>query len=128
MRILLDTNVLLRVLLEPTKLGTSVLDQLSDPENDVLFSAANIWEVAVKAALGRPDFSIEPKRVLDAAKRTGFKELPINSDNALRVAALPPIHRDPFDRILVAQALSEPAHLLTTDRQLAAYPASIVVV
>lgn len=121
MRLLLDTHVLLWALMEPERLEPPGRELLEAPGNDVMFSAASIWEVAIKAALDRSDFRVSPAEIAGAAVDSGFAELPVRADAASRVAALPPLHRDPFDRLLVAQAMAEPARLLTTDRQLAAY-------
>ena len=121
MRILLDTNVLIRALIDPGLLGAITRTALEDPDNEVMFSAASIWEIAIKSALGRADFQVPPERILEAARDSGFEELPVRSSAALLVATLPPIHRDPFDRLLVAQAISEPARLVTTDAGLAPY-------
>lgn len=87
----------------------------------MLFSAASIWEIAIKAELRRADFVARPGVVAQEALEIGFVELPVRSMVASRVADLPPIHRDPFDRLLVAQALSEPATLFTADDQLVPY-------
>lgn len=86
-----------------------------------MFSAASVWEIAIKTALGRADFKVSPREVLAAALETGFVELPVRSAAALAVADLPLIHRDPFDRLLVAQALTEPARLYTADAALEPY-------
>lgn len=128
MRILLDTNVLIRALITPGLLGEATRTALEDPDNEILFSAASIWEIAIKSALGRADFQVPPERILGAAKESGFEELPVRSTAALLVATLPPIHRDPFDRLLVAQAISEPARLFTTDASLAPYSELVVKV
>ena len=128
MRILLDTNVLIRALIDPGLLGATTRTALEDPDNEVLFSAASIWEIAIKATLGRADFQVPPARILEAAKDSGFEELPVRSSAALLVATLPPIHRDPFDRLIVAQAISEPARLFTTDASLAPYSELVVKV
>jgi PIN domain nuclease of toxin-antitoxin system len=125
-RILLDTNVLIRALIDPGLLGGPTRTALEDTDNDVLFSAASIWEIAIKSALGRADFQVPPHRIVEAAKDSGFEELPVRSAAALLVATLPPLHRDPFDRLLVAQALSEPARLFTTDASLVAYSELVV--
>ena len=126
MRVLLDTNVLIRALIDPALLAAAARSTLEDPDNDVLFSAASIWEIAIKSALGRADFQVAPERILEAAKDSGFEELTVRSDAAIRVATLPPLHRDPFDRLLVAQAISEPARLFTTDAGLSAYSELVV--
>lgn len=126
MRILLDTNVLIRSLIDPGLLGRATRTALEEPDNEIIFSAASMWEIAIKHALGRADFRVPPERILEAAKDSGFEELPVRSAAALLVATLPPLHRDPFDRLLVAQAISEPARLYTTDASLTPYSELVV--
>lgn len=126
MRILLDTHILLWALAEPARLAKDIAAQLRDPEVEVAYSAVSIAEIAIKAAQGRIDAS--PDRVLDAAKRSGFRELELSGRHAARLASLPTHHRDPFDRLLVAQALEEPARLLTADRRLAVYSELVMLV
>jgi PIN domain nuclease of toxin-antitoxin system len=121
MRILLDTHVLLWAVGSTGRLDGETVDTLSDPANDVLFSAASIWEIATKFSLGRADFAIEPEDILQGALDIGFVELPVSSATAATVAQLPLIHRDPFDRLLIAQAIAEPAILYTSDARLPAY-------
>ncbi len=121
MRILLDTHVLLWVLGDRRRLAQPALAALETEENVVLFSAANIWEIAVKAALRRSDFAVQPAEIGEAALQAGFVELAVGSAAAARVAELPPFHRDPFDRLLIAQAMIEPAILYTADARLLAY-------
>ena len=121
MRLLLDTHIVLWVISEPERLDAAARSAILDPENDVLFSAATIWEIAIKAALRRAGFRADPHTVLDEALDLGFIELPVTSATAARVAGLPLIHRDPFDRILIAQAIAEPAILYTADGHLTAY-------
>jgi PIN domain nuclease of toxin-antitoxin system len=121
MRILLDTNVLLWAVTTPERLGEQVRATILDPANDILFSAASIWEIAIKAALRRPQFRVRPEAVTEEARDIGFLELPVHSGIASRVADLPLLHRDPFDRLLVAQAIAEPAILYTADARLPAY-------
>jgi PIN domain nuclease of toxin-antitoxin system len=121
MRILLDTHILLWSLAEPHRLDAETRAAIADGADAVLFSAASIWEIAIKSQLGRIDFAVTPTEITRSALETGFLELPIRSRAAARVAELPPLHRDPFDRLLIAQAMSEPALLYTADRQLAAY-------
>jgi PIN domain nuclease of toxin-antitoxin system len=120
-RLLLDTPILLWALIEPKRLSAEFRAVLEDPEHDVLFSAASVWEMSIKAALGRADFQVAPAAIVDAAHATGFTELPVRAAAARKVAALPHHHRDPFDRLLVAQAMTEPAALYTADVQLGAY-------
>ena len=100
---------------------------MSDPANRIYFSAASIWEVAIKFAQGRADFKFEPRMLRRALIDNGYLELPVTSEHGAAVAALPPVHKDPFDRLLVAQAMSEGFTLLTTDRVLAGYPGPIRV-
>lgn len=121
MRVLLDTHVLLWALGEQGRLPPTTRGLLADPDTDVFFSAASIWEIAIKAALGRVDFAVGPEEIAAAAVRDGFVELPVRSAAAALVARLPLHHRDPFDRLLVAQAVTEPARLLTADPQLPPY-------
>jgi len=125
MRWLLDTHVLLWALGQPDRLPADVRAALEDPETDVRFSAASIWEIAIKSALGRPDFVHDPEVVRAAAVASGFAELPVSGVHAAAVARLPPIHRDPFDRLLVAQAQVEPCVFVTHDHSLAAYPVQV---
>ncbi len=121
MRVLLDTHVLIWAVIDPDRLSVASRKEIAHSDNEVLFSASSIWEIGIKHALGRADFRLPPEAVLAAAVETGFRELPITADVALTVKSLPHHHRDPFDRLLVAQALAEPAILLTADRQLLAY-------
>jgi PIN domain nuclease of toxin-antitoxin system len=120
-RVILDTNTLIFALLEPARLPDAIAKVIKDPENSILFSAASIWEIAIKAALGRASFKRDPSSVVEVALTSGFAELHIRSDAAIIAAALPVHHKDPFDRILVAQAICEPASLLTSDRALVRY-------
>lgn len=121
MRILLDTHILLWSLNTPEKLPDAVREQLESSATDVLFSAVSIWEIAIKSALGKVNFPYLPQQIADAAKRTGFLELPITSEHAAGIIKLPKHHNDPFDRLLVAQALALPARLLTADKALPIY-------
>ena len=117
MRVLLDTQLLLWALGSPSKLPAAARKLINDA--NVYVSAATIWEVSIKAALG--ELSADPREVLGALEPAGFLELPVTGAHAARVVDLPTIHRDPFDRLLLAQALTEPMHLLTNDAALANY-------
>ncbi len=121
MRLLLDTHILLWALADDPRLDRRTKSWIEDPSNLVLFSAASIWEIAIKLSLRRVDFGVRPDEVAAAARATGFTELPVHGDAAARVADLPLHHRDPFDRLLVAQAMHETVRLLTVDPQLPAY-------
>jgi PIN domain nuclease of toxin-antitoxin system len=127
-RLLLDTHILIWALITPKRLAPKTRAMLEDRENDVLFSAASVWEMAIKAALGRADFKVSPDVMVEAAVDSGFRELAVRSPVALLAARLPPHHRDPFDRMLVAHAMNESAMLYTADRQLAAYSELVVCV
>ncbi|MDP1536773.1 MAG: type II toxin-antitoxin system VapC family toxin [Burkholderiales bacterium] len=118
---LLDTNILLAATLAPERLPADVADQLRDPLNEVFFSAASIWEVGVKRSLNRAGFDFFPEDIHRLALETGFNELPVRAEHCYAVARLPWHHRDPFDRLLVAQAQTLPARLLTSDGVLPSY-------
>lgn len=121
MRVLLDTQILLWSIYQPGRLPAATRAVLIDPANDILFSAVSIAEVAIKFSLGRSDFPFPPEEVAETARVTGFVELPLNARQATRLGALPWHHRDPFDRLLVAQAMDEGLRFLTADRMLTAY-------
>jgi PIN domain nuclease of toxin-antitoxin system len=122
MRVLLDTQVLLWPLAEPDRLDAGIRATIESAGVEVLFSAASIWEIAIKARLGRIDFAFDPAEIARTSLDTGFSELPVRSDAAAHVARLPLLHCDPFDRVLVAQAIVEPVTLYTADEQLVPYP------
>jgi PIN domain nuclease of toxin-antitoxin system len=123
---LLDTNVLLAALLAPERLPKQVVMNLIDPNNTVYFSSASIWEVAIKRSLNRSHFDFNPDDIHKLAKDTGFSELPVKSEHCYPLVNLPWHHRDPFDRLLIVQALSLPAYLLTTDGVLSQYTDLVV--
>jgi PIN domain nuclease of toxin-antitoxin system len=121
MRLLVDTHVLLWAAANPNKLPASFRSRLESVESTVLFSAASIWEIAIKVQLGKLELAVAPEDFAGTAVERGFEELPITAAHAAAAGRLPLLHRDPFDRILVAQAILEPARLLTLDRALAPY-------
>lgn len=121
MRVLLDTHVLLWALTEPLRLDAETRTTIESGADEVLFSSASIWEIAIKTGLRRADFAVKPTEIVQAALDTGFVELPVRSTAAALVAELPLLHRDPFDRLLVAQAIVEPAILYTADQHLQPY-------
>ncbi len=125
MKLLLDTHVLLWAASHPEKISLSARQQISDTNNEPLFSVASIWELTIKRMLGRKDFAVDPRQLRRGLLDNGFVELPITSAHVLAVDALPPIHKDPFDRILLAQAVSEGILLLTADPIVAQYPAPV---
>lgn len=121
MVVLLDTHVLLWTLDSPERLSQDAVDLIESPETTVYFSAASIWEIAIKTALGKIDFQYSPEDIAQAAKDTGFIELPVSAAHGAKVAHLPLHHRDPFDRLLIAQVLLMPAQLFTADSALVPY-------
>lgn len=121
MRILLDTHVLLRALAEPERLDEDTRATIRSGTDEVLFSAASIWEIAIKAGLRRADFVVDPMEIVREGLDAGLTELPLRSSAAALVTELPLLHRDPFDRVLIAQAMAEPAFLYTADPRLAPY-------
>ena len=125
MKLLLDTHLLLWAAGQPERLSAKARQLLEDPRNAVYFSAASIWEIAIKRSLGREDFRVEPTVLRRGLLDNGYAELPITSDHALGTDSLPPIHKDPFDRMLVAQAVAEGITLLTSDATVAEYPGPV---
>jgi PIN domain nuclease of toxin-antitoxin system len=124
-KLLLDTQVLLWAAGMPERLSVSARKLLNDPRNELIFSAASLWEITIKNSLGRDDFRVEPRLLRRGLLDNGYTELPITSHHAVSVDTLPALHKDPFDRLLVAQALSEGVTLLTADAQVARYPGPI---
>jgi PIN domain nuclease of toxin-antitoxin system len=124
-RLLLDTHIVLWVLRDARELKAGARSMIGHAEA-VFVSAASWWEVSIKAAAGK--LPVEPERLQAQALAAGFEPLPVTWTHALAVHGLPPLHRDPFDRMLIAQAISEPLHLLTLDAALAAYSDLVTVV
>mgnify|MGYP001559686763 CR=1 FL=1 len=128
MRVLVDTHLLLWAAARSRRLPKEARRLLEDPRNEVFYSAASLWEIAIKLGLRRADFQVDLERLRPALLEMGFLELPVTGAHAERLAALPPIHKDPFDRMLVAQSLCEPLVLLTNDDVLAGYGEAVRVV
>jgi PIN domain nuclease of toxin-antitoxin system len=126
-KLLLDTQILIWSVARTKRLNARAIDLLGDPDNEKLFSAASIWEVAIKSALRRPDFDVDPVLLAESA-RLDFIEVPVTSGAAVKVARLPAHHRDPFDRLLIAQAAELGARLVTADRLLSAYSPHVLLV
>jgi PIN domain nuclease of toxin-antitoxin system len=119
--LLLDTQILLWAVNEPDRLPRAARTLLTDPDNDLLFSAASLWEIAIKNTIGRDDFRVQPRILRRGLLENGYAELPITSEHAVNIDSLPPLHRDPFDRMLIAQAITEGITLMTSDVQVARY-------
>ncbi|MGQ0563500.1 MAG: type II toxin-antitoxin system VapC family toxin [Gemmobacter sp.] len=128
MRLLFDTQLWIWFATDRRQLPVAALNMLSDPGNDVSWSTVSVWEVSIKFGLGRPDFAVPPGEILSVLRQTPFTELPVFADHVLPIAELPPIHKDPFDRILIAQALTEDMTFVTADRKLPSYPGLIRLV
>lgn len=123
MEVLLDTHVVLWWLAEDPRLSETMRTHIADPSNYPIVSAASAWEAAIKQALGKLKLDAD---LQESVERCGFRRLPVTFAHAAEVRALPAIHRDPFDRMLIAQARVENLPLLTADRRLAAYPANVL--
>lgn len=128
MKLLLDTHLLLWAAGEPKKLSPRARRLITDTDNELMFSAASVWEVSIKRALGRADFQVDSRLFRRGLLDNGYVELPIFSAHAVAVEALQPIHKDPFDRLIVAQSLIEGVVLLTTDAMVAQYGGSVRLV
>jgi PIN domain nuclease of toxin-antitoxin system len=126
--LLLDTHLLLWMAFEPARLSSKAVKLLESRELPLAFSLASLWEVAIKTSLGRPDFSVDPAVLHSGLLSEGFVELPLRPQHLSRVASLPWVHRDPFDRLLVAQAAEEKVTLLTVDATLRRYGRFVKVV
>jgi PIN domain nuclease of toxin-antitoxin system len=128
LKLLLDTHILLWSAGQPEKLSDEARMLLLDTTNVLYFSAASIWEIVIKRGLGRDDFKVDPLRLLKQLVINGYEEVAVSSDHALAVEVLPPLHKDPFDRILIAQARAEGMLLLTADSQVSLYGGGIKAV
>ena len=121
MKLLLDTHLLLWAAGEPRKLPAAVLALIDDRAHELIFSAASIWEIAIKNSLGRNDFRVDARLLRRGLLDNGYIELPISSEHAVAIDSLPALHKDPFDRMLIAQAVVEGITLLTVDPVVARY-------
>jgi len=125
LKLLIDTHLLLWAAGEPERLSKTARRILRDSSNTLLFSAASLWEVAIKRGLGRGDFQADPRLLRRGLLDNGYVELAITSEHAIIVHELPPLHKDPFDRMLLAQAKIEGITLLTSDKRIANYPVAV---
>lgn len=124
MKLLLDTHLLLWAG-AGAGLSPAATDLINDPENDVFFSAASIWEIAIKSGLGRPEFHLDAAVFRRELLESGYEEVAITGAHVAAVSSLPEIHKDPFDRILIAQAMVEGVTLLAADQAILSYPGPI---
>jgi len=127
-KLLLDTHLLLWAAESSRRVPRRARTLISNPENDLLFSVASLWEIAIKSSLNRPDFQVDARTLRRGLLDNGYIELPILSEHAVAIDTLPPIHKDPFDRLLIAQAAMEGITLLTDDSMVAKYPGPISLV
>ena len=125
MKLLLDTDLLIWAAIGSDRLSAKARKSIEDPINELYFSAASLWEIAIKNGLGRADFQVDARVLRRALLDNGYQELPITGAHTVAIESLPPIHKDPFDRILVAQATAEGITLLTSDVLVAKYPGPI---
>lgn len=125
MRLLLDTHLLLWAAGPSPGLSSQARRLIDDPENELLASTASLWEIAIKSALRRPNFRVDAPLFRRNLLNNGYRELAVTGEHAVAVTHLPPVHRDPFDRILLAQSIVEGIILLTADPVVARYPAPV---
>ena len=125
MRCLPDTHLLVWAAEQDKRLPQDANVILNDPSNEIFFSVASLWEISIKTRLGRSDFQINPFALASGLLAEGYIELPITRSHALAVFNLPSLHKDPFDRLLIAQAIEENLTLLTVDAKVAQYPGPI---
>ena len=128
MKYILDTHILLWASGQSQRLPKSVKKIIDDPDNQLYFSAASLWEITIKRGLGREDFRVDPHLLRRGLLDNGYRELPITSEHAVATDSLPPLHKDPFDRIMISQALIEGFELVTSDEVVAQYSAPIKLV
>jgi PIN domain nuclease of toxin-antitoxin system len=125
MKLLLDTHLLLWAAGRADRLSAEARRLIEAPENELFFSVASLWEVVIKRGLGREDFKADARLLRRGLLDNGYSEMSIGSEHVVAIENLPPLHKDPFDRLLVAQATTEGVTLLTTDKLVAQYPGPI---
>lgn len=128
MKLLLDTHLLLQAAGQPDRLPVRAAALVEDAGNELMFSPVSLWEVAIKRNLGRDDFQVDPRLLRRGLLDNEYRELPVTSAHAVLVGDLPPVHKDPFDRFLIAQAIAEGITLITVDEIVARYSAPILKV
>lgn len=128
MKVLLDTHLLLWAAGQPDRLSADARALIESAENELFFSSASLWEIVIKRGLGRADFKVDARLLRRGLLDNGYSELPVASEHVVAIEGLPPIHKDPFDRVLLAQAQVEGITLLTADPTLAQYPGPVRLV
>jgi len=127
-KLLLDTHIVLWAAGQPEKLSDSARTLITTPENMLFFSVASLWEIVIKRGLGREDFKVDPRRLRKMLITHGYSELVVSAEHVFAIEAMPMLHRDPFDQLLLAQARTEGMLLLTVDASVSQYKESIVTV
>ena len=125
MKLLLDTHLLLWAAGQPDCLSKAARELIEAADNELIFSTASLWEIVIKRGLGREDFQVNARLLRRGLLDNGYSELPIGSEHVVAIDTLPLLHKDPFDRVLIAQALVEGITLLTTDEMVGRYPAPV---
>lgn len=125
MKLLLDTHLLIWAAGFPERMSADARELIADTGNELFFSAASLWEIAIKSTLGREDFTVDARLLRRGLLDNDYSELPVSSEHAVAIEGLPPIHKDPFDRLLVAQSMVEGITLLTADEIVSQYPGPI---
>jgi PIN domain nuclease of toxin-antitoxin system len=125
MKLLLDTHLLLWGSIKPERVPVAARSMMEDPAHQLIFSAASLWEIAIKKNLGRADFQVDPALLRRNLLDNDYTELAVTGRHAVAVAGLPALHKDPFDRMLIAQATADGLLLLTMDPAVARYPGPI---
>jgi PIN domain nuclease of toxin-antitoxin system len=125
LKLLLDTHLLLWTISQSRRLSAEARRLIGDPVSEPAFSVASLWEVAIKAGQDRDDFQVDPRLLRHRLLSNGYREILVTGEHAVAVRELPPLHRDPFDRMLVAQSIVEGITLLTHDPVVAQYPAPV---
>lgn len=125
MRLLLDTHLVLWMFFEPRRLSARARSIVEDRKNGLIYSTVSLWEIAIKRGLGKKGFQVDPRTLRRTLLDDGYEELAVLGQHAIEIDILPPIHKDPFDRILIAQAMVEGITLLTADPLIAKYPGPI---
>ncbi len=128
MKVLLDTHILLWAAAGSPSLSAQARQVLLSEAAELYFSAASVWEVAIKSGLGRADFAVDARQLRRGLLSNGYLELPVTGEHAIEIGSLPDIHKDPFDRILIAQSRVEGMQLVTPDKLVAQYPGNILLV
>lgn len=127
MKLLLDTHIALWAITADPKLPQSALNMIMSANNEIIVSAASIWEISIKHSLGRGNMPVSGNEAFGYFQEAGYRLLSVSAEHAAYVENLPPIHADPFDRILIAQAICEPMKLITHDTVLSGYSELVMV-